>query len=77
MMLKHTEKYKHLWIQNDGWICSHRANGFLHPGVTEIGTQWLCQIAALQDGQRVVSELIMFTYLRYLRYMGRSNQQYN
>jgi hypothetical protein len=73
MMLKHAEEYKHLWIQNDGWICSHCANGFLHPWVTEIRTQWLCQIAALQDGERVVSELIMFTYLRYEPWGGAIN----
>jgi hypothetical protein len=43
MMLKHAEEYTHLWIQNDGWIFSHCANGILHPWVREIGTQWLCQ----------------------------------
>jgi hypothetical protein len=70
MMLKHADEYKHLWIQNDKWIFFHCANGFLHPWVTEIGTQWLCQIAALQDEERVVSELIMFTYLRYESWGG-------
>jgi hypothetical protein len=39
IMLKHAEEYEHLWICNDWWICSYCANGFLHPWVTEIGTQ--------------------------------------
>jgi hypothetical protein len=73
MMLKHAKEYEHLWICNHGWICSHCANGFLHPWVTEIGTQGLCQIAALQDGQRVLSELIMFSYLRYASWEGAVN----
>jgi hypothetical protein len=77
MMLKHADEYKHLWIRNDGWICSHCANGFLHPWVTEIGTQWLCQIAALQDGERVVSEQIMFTYLRYKSWEEQSTTGLN
>jgi hypothetical protein len=41
--------------------------------VTEIGTQWLCQIAALKDGQRVLGELIMFTYLRFESWGGAIN----
>jgi hypothetical protein len=31
MMLKHSNVYKHLWIHNEGWLCSNCANGFLHP----------------------------------------------
>jgi hypothetical protein len=70
MMLKHCEEYKHLWTHNKGWICSPCANGFTHPWLMENGGQWLCQLATLQDGERVVSELIMFTYIRFTSWTG-------
>jgi hypothetical protein len=70
MMLKHCEEYKHLWTHNEGWICSNCANGFIHPWLMENEGQWLCQLSTLQDGEIVVSELIMFTYIRFTSWRG-------
>jgi hypothetical protein len=70
MMLKHYEEYKHLWTHNEGWICSNCANGFIHPWLMENEGQWLCQLSTLQDREIAVSELIMFTYIRFTSWRG-------
>jgi hypothetical protein len=61
MMLKHSNSVMHLWKYDKEWHCF---NGTLHTWREE-EELWLCQLSALQEGERVVSDLILYAYIRY------------
>jgi hypothetical protein len=66
MLIKHNKSFMHMWKYDEEWHC---LNGILHTWREE-EEQWLCQLSALQEGEKVVSDLIMFTYIRYSTWEG-------
>jgi hypothetical protein len=66
MMIKHKRSLMHLWKYDKEWHCF---NGTLHTWREEDG-QWLSQLSALQEGERVVSGLILYTYIKYSIWAG-------
>jgi hypothetical protein len=65
-MLKLNRSLRPLWKHEEEWHCF---NGTLYAGREE-DVQWLCQMSALQEGERVVSDLILYTYIRYSIWAG-------
>jgi hypothetical protein len=55
-----------LWEYDCNWHCF---TGMLHYTTTE-ASHWICQLAALQNGKRVQSDLIFYTYIRYSIWAG-------
>jgi hypothetical protein len=66
IMLKHNSSLRPLWKHDEEWHCF---NGTLHT-CREEDEQWLCQLSALQEGERVVSDLILYTYIKYSIWAG-------
>jgi hypothetical protein len=73
IMIKHKRTLSPLWRHDYSWHCF---NGILHSW-TEEDNQWLCQLAALQEGKRVDSDLIRYTYLKYTIWAGRPEGHIN
>jgi hypothetical protein len=67
MMIKHKRTLSPLWKHDESWHCF---NGILHSWTAE-DDQWLCQLAALQEGERVDSDLILYTYIKYSIWAGK------
>jgi hypothetical protein len=65
-MIKLHRTLNPLWRHDYNWHCF---NGILHSWTAE-DNQWLCQLAALQKGERVDTELILYTYIRYSIWVG-------
>jgi hypothetical protein len=66
MMIKHRRGLMHLWKYDEEW---HSFNGTLNTWQEEDG-QWLCQLSALQEGEGVVSDFILYTYIKYSKWAG-------
>jgi hypothetical protein len=66
MMLKHNRILKPLWKHDEEWHCF---NGTPHTWREE-DDQWLCQLSALQEGKKVESDLIFYTFIRYSIWAG-------
>jgi hypothetical protein len=66
MKIKHSRTLSPLWEHDCKWLCF---TGILHNTTAE-ASQWICQLAALQNGERIESDLIFYTYIRYSIWAG-------
>jgi hypothetical protein len=64
--IKHNVTLGPLWEYDCNWHCFI---GVLHYTTAE-DSQWICQLAALQNGERVESDLIFYTYIRFSIWVG-------
>jgi hypothetical protein len=60
--IKHDRTLGPLWRHDYSWHC---VTAILCNNTPMEANQWLCQLAALQNGERVDSDLIFYTYIRH------------